>query len=76
MLAKFILTATVLAGWTIAQPSTPPRPLVAKTTGFDSGGGARGDDELIVGKWSVSDSGTVYGFPVRLCLVPTQLGWK
>lgn len=53
MLAKFILTATVLAGWTIAQPSTPPRPLVAKTTGFDSGGGEGGEgavDELIVGK--------------------------
>jgi hypothetical protein len=32
MLARFIRTANVLAGWTSTHPSTPPRPDVANAT--------------------------------------------
>ena len=35
----FCAPAVVLAGWTMAQPIIPPKPLVANTTGFGTGGG-------------------------------------
>ena len=40
--------AIVLAGWTIAQPIIPPKPLVANTTGLGIGAtmAAPGVDEL------------------------------
>jgi hypothetical protein len=35
--AKFIRTASVLAGWTSTHPSIPPSPLDANTTDLGSG---------------------------------------
>ena len=39
ILARFMRTAAVLAGWTTIQPSTPPRPLVANITDLGRGAG-------------------------------------
>lgn len=39
MEARFQRTANVLQGWTRHHPRQPPMPEVAKTTGFERGGG-------------------------------------
>ena len=48
VLAKFIRTATVFAGWMTAQPSIPPSPDVANTTGLLILGGFVDDLEDMV----------------------------